>query len=291
MKKNSQKIEFSNQKGFSLIITLLVMSVVLVISLAVSGLMIAETKLVGNYDDSLIALSAANAGVENALLMLKEGKPLPSEFNLDLGNNITAQVQSSQTSDLMPGSLVQDQSVEINLTNDNRPDIVEIWWNNTGTKNSAVEWTLITYKNDFMIPYGNIDKGFYSGNGVRASYNDSSNNKPSSAFFTSSSLSLTESGGYPNKITINLLTDKAFLYKLRFKCLANTNPGFTGGSYSLNYKITGGGQMGTGSYVISSTGNSNEVKRKVIVRTDAGESGTHGIFDYVLYSEDILYKP
>jgi len=302
MKNRISKIKkFNNQKGFSLLIALLVMAVVLVISLAISYLMIAEVRLVGAYDDAITAYYAADAGIEDALLKIAKGETLSPSGDVYLEDSPTNKIfynypQPTTSTNVIPGTLNQDESVEVGMLGDDRPTTVYIDWKDTGTKNCAVEWTLITYKKNgnISLPAGNIDKGFYPGNGVPASYSDSKTGKPSPgiAYFDSSSISLTQPGNYPNRITLTLKSDKTYRYKLRFKCLANTSAGFTGGTYSLSYKITAtDGKMTTGGYTIGSTGTANNVKRKIEVQTDVGRHGIIGVFDYVLYSEQPLYKP
>jgi Tfp pilus assembly protein PilX len=56
-----------NQKGVSLLITLLIMAAILAIALGVSRLSLGEIKISRNTPNSLIAYYAAESGIERAL--------------------------------------------------------------------------------------------------------------------------------------------------------------------------------------------------------------------------------
>lgn len=297
MKNNILKSKIkniSNQKGFSLLIALLVMAVVLVISLAISTLIITEVRLVGSYDDAITAYYAADAGIEDALLKIINRESLNGSGNVYLDsptNKIFYNYpQPTTETTIIPGALNQDQSVEIKSDENNPPSSIEILWNDLGTDKAFLEWTLIPYTKNPITNYPEkIDKGFYNSTNPAAPYDKSTNTSSSS--YTSGNFN-----GYNNKIsiTINKIGTKTTYFKLRAKCLAKADSGdYQPGKFQISYKITAldGGKITTGSYKISSTGTANNVKRKIEVQTDPGRHGIIGVFDYVLYSEEPLYKP
>jgi hypothetical protein len=286
--------KLKKQEGFSLMIALLVSAVVLVISLAISALIIAEIRLVGAYDDSVVAYYAADAGIEDSLLTLNKTQTLSSYSHPAPPPNFIVDASSSEG--VLDGPLSQDETVEVASSDNDPPDIVEITWEDKGTdattKPASLEWTLIPYtKNPIKNYPDKIDKGFYD------------STKPDGLRYDKSTYSTQSIQNGPNKITISNIgysipggiPGQNVYFKLRVKCLAqaeDTPQPFIEGQYKITYKITPkNGELTSGGYLIGSTGESNTVRRKIEVRTDAFNQGVFGIFDYVLYTEDTLYKP
>jgi len=278
----------NDQKGFSLLLTLLIAAVVLVISLSISALMVAEIKMVGAYDDSVVAYYAADAGIEDALLTLsKEEKVDPYSQTDPPKFDITTEEEAN----VIPGSLKQDESVEVASSESNPPNEVNISWNSNppGTDEAGLEWTLIPYTKTGGVKLypEKIGKGFY--NSKTKVYDDNDINQ------TYFSVQAAAQPGYSHGITINIteIETKPVYFKLRVKCLAEAESGdYEEGKYKIDYQIQAvNGEIRTGGYTIGSMGESNNVKRKVEVETDVGKAGIVGIFDYVLYSEKPLDKP
>jgi len=299
MKNNILKSKIkniNNQKGFSLLIALLVMAVVLVISLAISTLIITEVKLVGTYDDAIIAYYAADAGIEDALLKIINRESLNASGNVYLDsptNKIFYNYPKPTTSTIViPGILNQDESVEVSSSENSSPTQINISWNSNppGTDEASLEWTLIPYTKDPITNYPEkIGKGFY--NSKTGVYND---NDIEQDYFSVTQPS--PQSGYMHGITINItnIDNKKVYFKLRVKCLAKADSGtYQPGKFKISYRISSlsSGEITTGAYKISSTGTVNNVKRKIEVQTDPGRHGIIGVFDYVLYSEEPLYKP
>ena len=59
--------QFSNQKGVSLLFTVLIMSVILAIGMGISGILVQQTRMVGEIGKSIVAFYAADSGVEQEL--------------------------------------------------------------------------------------------------------------------------------------------------------------------------------------------------------------------------------
>jgi len=292
MKNYISKIKkFNNQKGFSLLIALLVMAVVLVISLAISYLMIAEVRLVGAYDDAITAYYAADAGIEDALLKIANQEPL-NTTTVNLAPNISfIYPQPTTSTNVIPGTLNQDESVEVASSEDSPPTKINISWNSKppGIDEASLEWTLIPYTKDPITNYPEkIGKGFY--NSKTMVYDD---NDTGQEYFSVSRSA--PQPGYSHGLTINItqIGTKTVYFKLRVKCLAKADSGpYQEGKFQISYQIKPlNGKITTGGYTISSTGTANNVKRKIEVQTDVGRHGIIGVFDYVLYSEQPLYKP
>jgi len=99
--------QLSNQKGISLLFTVLITSVILGIGLGISGIIIQQAKTMGDIGDSIVSFYAADSGVEEELYGLYKS-PSPSP-NLPLGsfsvndNNATfnVQVKCGATSDCL----------------------------------------------------------------------------------------------------------------------------------------------------------------------------------------------
>lgn len=86
------KLQFSNQKGISLLFTVLITSLILAVSLGISALLIQEMRMMGEIGYSVIAFYAADSGIEAAVYDLYQhpASPTPthsnSSDNADLGN-------------------------------------------------------------------------------------------------------------------------------------------------------------------------------------------------------------
>ncbi len=145
MPNNNSKLKnFNKQKGFSLLITLLVMAVVLVISLAISSLIIAEIRLVGAYDDAIAAYYSADAGIENALLQLSNDRQANDEnYCPNPEKDPCYEVKVEASAKVLQGELKQDQSVEVMADENNPPKNIEILWKDNGTDKASLPSTKI----------------------------------------------------------------------------------------------------------------------------------------------------
>lgn len=86
------KLQFSNQKGISLLFTVLITSLILAISLGISALLIQEMRMMSDISYSVTAFYAADSGIEAAAYDLYQHpvSPTPthsnSSDNADLGD-------------------------------------------------------------------------------------------------------------------------------------------------------------------------------------------------------------
>ena len=81
MSPTNNKIQ--NSKGISLLFVVLIMSVVLSIGLGVSGILIQQTRMMGEIGYSVISFYAADSGVERELYDLyKSPSPQPSHSGM-----------------------------------------------------------------------------------------------------------------------------------------------------------------------------------------------------------------
>ncbi len=86
------KLQFSNQKGISLLFTVLITSLILAISLGISALLIQEMRMMSEIGYSVTAFYAADSGIEAAVYDLYQhpASPTPthsnSSDNADLGD-------------------------------------------------------------------------------------------------------------------------------------------------------------------------------------------------------------
>jgi hypothetical protein len=81
MKKN-------NQKGTSLLLTILIMTALLAIALGLARLSLGEIKLVRDIPDSLTAYYAAESGIEKAIYLDRKGEGTNLDECLDSQNTI-----------------------------------------------------------------------------------------------------------------------------------------------------------------------------------------------------------
>lgn len=72
------KLQFSNQRGISLLFTVLITSLILAVSLGISALLIQEMRMMGEIGYSVIAFYAADSGIEEAIYDLyQSSSPIP----------------------------------------------------------------------------------------------------------------------------------------------------------------------------------------------------------------------
>lgn len=79
------------QKGASLYLALMVMTIMLAIALGLSSIFIGQTKTMKQIGNSVIALCAADTGIEK-ILLVRNNPPVGVGPVVDLGNGATYQV-------------------------------------------------------------------------------------------------------------------------------------------------------------------------------------------------------
>ncbi len=68
----------NNQKGVALLLTVVIISVVLLIAVLISNIVITQLKLAGDINDSVVAIYAADSGVEWQLYQIRNGASVPA---------------------------------------------------------------------------------------------------------------------------------------------------------------------------------------------------------------------
>lgn len=92
------KIKISEQKGFTLLLSLLVISIILSVGFGVFDIMTKELKLSGIGRESQISFYAADAGIECAYFWdIKHPNKPESYFDLDLDNNFVEDIECGGT--------------------------------------------------------------------------------------------------------------------------------------------------------------------------------------------------
>jgi len=76
-----------NQKGFSLYLAVALITVLLAMVLSVSAILAKQLKIIGGLEDSVMALYAADSGIEQALTAIIHNRAVPgSSYNGTLDN-------------------------------------------------------------------------------------------------------------------------------------------------------------------------------------------------------------
>ena len=67
----------NNQKGITLLLTVIIISIVMSIAILISNIVITQLKLAGDISDSVTAIYAADSGVEWQLYQIRYGTSVP----------------------------------------------------------------------------------------------------------------------------------------------------------------------------------------------------------------------
>lgn len=124
IKPKSQGVKFAGQRGqTAILMALFVLSVLILIALAASGVMVMEIKMTRQISDSVPAFYAADAGAERCLYQARRGaagdpcfaSPYTPINNITLGNNATFSVirVSDKEIDATGDYLQTTRSVEV----------------------------------------------------------------------------------------------------------------------------------------------------------------------------------
>jgi len=110
-----------SEKGISLLFTILIMSVILSIAMGVSGILIQQTRMVGEMGKSIVSFYAADSGVERELFDLYKA-PYPqsdlSGFLSVNGSNdasFNVAVKCGATSDCLAGFATSSDCSALNF--------------------------------------------------------------------------------------------------------------------------------------------------------------------------------
>ncbi|MDP2946307.1 MAG: hypothetical protein Q8N61_02540 [bacterium] len=67
----------NNQKGITLLLTVIIISIIMSIAILISNIVITQLKLAGDISDSVAAIYAADSGVEWQLYQIRYGASVP----------------------------------------------------------------------------------------------------------------------------------------------------------------------------------------------------------------------
>lgn len=81
----------NNQKGITLLLTVIIISIVMSIAILISNIVITQLKLAGDISDSVAAIYAADSGVEWQLYKIRQGASVASP-NMSNGATVSVTV-------------------------------------------------------------------------------------------------------------------------------------------------------------------------------------------------------
>lgn len=255
-----------NKKGQVILLALLIMAVVLVVALAIGTLMVRELRMAANIARSAIAYYAAESGLEEELWKAWKNPPIDE---LGYGKSLLNQAswkltkRDAPTEEFTDRDLERDKSEQIYFPVDD-PDIPKVKcvkftsWTPDVTP-AWLEYKVVSWpKNSFQPSEIKTKEGLLDA---------------------------------PLNVPINLAEGIAdpvnYHHFFRFKPLHN------GVTYSLEgYEDTGCSTkvaIGGGKLEITSTGTYAKVQRSLSI-TFYPRPPLHGIFDYVLFSDESIIK-
>ena len=105
-----------SQKGVSLYLTLVVLSIILAIVVGLSGILVSQMKMIRGMENSVVALYAADTGIEKVLkVAIEDPELLKDEYDpesLDIGASYEVRVSCCATCLAAPSGTCPD-SLEI----------------------------------------------------------------------------------------------------------------------------------------------------------------------------------
>ena len=273
------------KRGDALLLTLLMLAVVAPMVFAVGTLTIMETRGAGRLQDSIAAYYAAEAGIEESLLNWKKDKDnvpdIPKQNLTNLGAtctttdccytvDVTDKGQSvgnfDQITDSTNPTLLQDNSIELDLSS-NKPDDVFFKFNSTSGAKSNLP-------SDASCRYG-IEVTYLLNNDAGFTHHVYCENQNQQRIFLSTGATtltgsqLTNNWGSTYKIRIKPInTDIQYAYKT-----SNSN-----------------GLVPLQQISIKSTGEYNQTKRTLEIKLDRNSGKIIGLFDFVIYAGSELRK-
>ncbi|NTV31167.1 hypothetical protein HGA91_04300 [candidate division WWE3 bacterium] len=239
----------SAKQGQILVVILLIVIVGLTIALSIAGTTFRNLESTATTEETNRAFSAAEAGVEEAILKIEQGTPVPTinPKNLDSGSTIK-QVTVQPDTTLQVNNLKKDDVAQLNL------DCASC-----GTGQVRVQWdantAIVVTKISGTSPNYNVERwayncGFNPGNG-----------------FTQSSAA---SGVCQQQFNVNGATDKILRFRVMY------------GDSDLSVTPLAGTTIPTQSTIVKATGQSGETERTVQLQRSAPVPPA--ILDYVLFS-------
>lgn len=260
MEKYHQKTSKLGSKGTALIITLLVITVISTIAFSVARLMIAEIRMTTGLEDSMGAYYAAEAGIEQGLLMWRY------DHDVELPTKATASNGKPQEYTL---SDISSYDLKIWYRNDSYIEKASL------EKDQSVEYTI----SNLSSLYLSCDKGCEA----KVSFipeNPYKNSLEYSVIGLGNEIKKKDLLYFPQTET-SISTANAD--KLRLHAWGSTK----------NYTLTAGeGDKLGGRYsFIESTGYFGSAKRKLQVKIDRASGTILGVYDFTLFGQDIITSP
>src|SRR5690554_1018238 len=115
--------KFTNQKGQVLLLTILISVIVMTIAIAASRRTTVDLRQLNASTESNRALTAAEAGVEEVLLALKNGNTFEDcgfggapDCTLDFGTGFVSQVDVLTQNSLALSNVPDEQTIQVELT-------------------------------------------------------------------------------------------------------------------------------------------------------------------------------
>ncbi len=267
--------DINNKKGQVILVALLIMAVVLVVALAIGTLMLRELRMAGNIDRSITAYFAAESGLEEELWKARKNPPMDA---IPYGEGLAIEgarwdltKSEAPEEEFVEKVLVRDKSEQIYLKYDpSDPENInrfmfEMWSSPTAwLEYKVISWP--TYDSTGKIP---LD--------------------PSEVITKEG---LWGTSDVPN-ICINLnegtrpiyYYDHVFRFKPLYADVSYTLKGYSDTSCTPANEV---GIKG-GKLEITSTGTYSATKRSLSI-VFYPKPPLHGIFDYVLFSDESIVK-
>ena len=238
-----------DNRGQILIVILLIVIIGLTIALSIAGSTFKNIEQTATTEETSRAFSAAEAGVEEAILRIEQGTPIPTvnPKTLDSGSKIK-QVTIQPETTLQVSNLKKDDVAQLNLD-----------CSSCGSGNVQVEWEANT-----AIVVTKISGTSPNYSVTRWAYNCGFN--PGNGFTLSSAVA----GKCQQTFPVNGATDKIMRFRVMY------------GDTDLAVTPTVGTTIPTQSTVVKATGQSGDTERTVQLERSAPVPPA--ILDYVLFS-------
>ncbi len=280
----------NKQTGAALIMTVLIVSIFSVATLAVGKVLTSEVRLNSDYGNHEVAYWAAEAGIEKGLLFLRENQTpeLPDNSNYEsdlfLKTNLNGNIASASRSTLPDQSNDQERGEVLNYLKvydqvllDDTEYILEkdqsVTLRKINQANLQIKWYLLD-SNDRRVSNSNID---YDKNRLYVRRNKDDGN------FETITIPGDTQEGYPQGSVTNIDIEPSDEF---IQLKAFTQEGY---KIKLEVSVSDGSSLVGGRYIyIESIGYYNGVRRKVLAKIDREEVMAPNIMDYVIFTKDSI---
>lgn len=285
-----------NSKGQALLLVLLSMAVILIIVLSILTRSISNVSITTKEEDSLRAFSAAEAGIERALLVgtsIEETQIGNSKFSVDFSD-----FGRGENELIFPLKVFSGESVDVwfvshdkdgNLTcSDNEcftGDQIEVCWGNQGTdpdqsNTPAIEVILIYANTPGNLRTVRIARAMIDPNNLRRSLVSVWPNDPGSCSFDST-FPFHKFLNLADLIPLNVLGQEMGLIQARIRLLYNEDT-------PHRVAVKGNDNFPTQGRLVSSLGSSGNANRRITVFTSFED--IPNVFEEAVYSGGEIIK-